>query len=210
MQVRNPWGNQQSKLLWNDKDPKWEQVSPEQRDRIQFRYNKNDFDGVFYMDWQTFIVNFNHLFSVCQVNDYSNYVYSELAIKDRTPVYMQIQTDGKPDYLAISLAQPMQEHFKEDNSIEYACISIVVSKQGHDANNVVTYQFIGQYNYYNQIVDNYYNLPLRKFAKGKYMLRIYGYWSKPCTNTTPCVVGLYSPAAIGLKVNLVVNDEEFI
>ena len=29
LQIRNPWGNQDSTLIWNDSDPRWSQVLPE-------------------------------------------------------------------------------------------------------------------------------------------------------------------------------------
>lgn len=51
MQIRNPWATQESQLGWNDNDPRWDLVYPEEKERMQFRYNKNSKDGVFYMDW---------------------------------------------------------------------------------------------------------------------------------------------------------------
>ena len=65
MQIRNPWAKHESKLVWNDEDPIWDQVSPEEKERMQFRFNKDPNDGVFYMDWETFTQKFDHLFSIC-------------------------------------------------------------------------------------------------------------------------------------------------
>lgn len=83
MQVRNPWATQQSQIGWNDKDPRWDLVYPEEKERMQFRYNKNGNDGVFYMDWDDFIHKFDHLFSICEINDNANYIYYHLNAKDR-------------------------------------------------------------------------------------------------------------------------------
>jgi hypothetical protein len=65
LQIRNPWGTSESKLTWNDKDPIWDEVYPEEKERMQYRYNKSDNDGVFYMDWDEFTKKFDHLFSIC-------------------------------------------------------------------------------------------------------------------------------------------------
>ena len=41
VQIRNPWGDQDAKnIIWNDKDPRWNQVIPSEKERMLFRYNK--------------------------------------------------------------------------------------------------------------------------------------------------------------------------
>ena len=69
-------------------------VYPEEKERMQYRLNKNTNDGVFYMDWHTFTKKFNHLFSICEINDEANYVYLPMTVQDRTPVYLEVETDG--------------------------------------------------------------------------------------------------------------------
>ena len=51
VQIRNPWGNKESQLMWNDNDPIWNEVLESEKERMLFRFNKNANDGVFYMDW---------------------------------------------------------------------------------------------------------------------------------------------------------------
>ena len=64
--------------------------------------------------------------------------------------------------------------------------------------------------YYDNDLDNYLTLPRKNFKAGKYILRVYAYWPKPCTNITPIVVGLYSPAIVGIKQRFDIDDNEFI
>ncbi len=127
MQIRNPWGTQESQLVWNDKDPRWADVYPAEKQRMQFRYNKGENDGVFYMDWKDYVEKFDHLFSICEIHDNANYVYYDLTAKDRLPIYLQVMTDGSPEDVGIYFVQEMQEHFKEQ--YRYCGISVVASRQ---------------------------------------------------------------------------------
>ena len=65
--------------------------------------------------------------------------------------------------------------------------------------NVKIYQFLGVHNFFSQALDNYFTLPKRTFPKGKYMLRVYAYWPVPSERKTSLVIGLYTPATVGLK-----------
>jgi hypothetical protein len=78
------------------------------------------------MDWETFVVKFNYMFSICEINDDSNYVYTSMVVGRSQPKYLEMQTDGDPEDLAISFVQEMQLHFKE--VVNYANISVVASK----------------------------------------------------------------------------------
>ena len=93
---------------------------------MQYRFNKNDQDGVFYMDWEDFTKKFDNLFSICQINDTANYSYLQLTAQDRKPIYMEIQTNGEPEDVGIYFVQEMQEHFKQQ--YRYSGVSVVISQ----------------------------------------------------------------------------------
>jgi hypothetical protein len=70
----------------------------------------------------------------------------------------------------------MQEHFKKGKDIEYARISVVVTKEVMGPGKILTYEYLGTYNFFNQHIDNYFTLPIRNLAKGRYVFRVYAYW----------------------------------
>lgn len=137
MQIRNPWGTQESKLGWSDDDERWDLVQPEEKERMQFRYNRHNQDGVFYMDWSDFIKKFDYFISICEIRDNSNYLFYQLNAKDRQPIYLEVETDGSPEDVAIYFVQEMQQHFKQ--KYRYCGVSVVASKQGEDQHGQKTY-----------------------------------------------------------------------
>lgn len=64
--------------------------------------------------------------------------------------------------------------------------------------------------YYDNNLDNYLTIPKKQFKAGKYILRVYVYWPKPCNSVTPVVVGLYSSAIVGMRQRFDIDDTEFI
>lgn len=63
---------------------------------MQYNLNNNNADGVFYMDWETFVAKFNYIFSICEINDNSHYIYTSMTIDRAQVKYLEMQTDGNP------------------------------------------------------------------------------------------------------------------
>ena len=132
------------------------------------KYNKNAYDGVFYMEWSSFIKYFRHLVSICEVDDSSHYLYHEMEFKHRTVEYLELRTDGRPERIGVMLAQQMEQHFSKN--YKYCDICVIVAKEVEE-NGRKVYKFIWAENYYSTRLDNYFTLKLRSLERGKYLNR---------------------------------------
>lgn len=99
----------------------------------------------------------------------------------------------------------MQLHFKE--VVNYASISVIACKVTADSNQQRRYQFYGAGNYYSQEIENYFTFPIKKFSKGRYIFRVVATWAENTEKSIPLVVGLYSPAVIGLREVSDIDDQ---
>lgn len=161
------------------------------------------------MNWQTFVTKFDYIFSICEINDNSHYTYTDMIVNAGQAKYLQVQTDGNPSDLAISFVQTMEQHFKED--YRYANISVMVSRLGVDANKERTFEFVGAGNFYDQDIENYFTFPLKKFEKGRYIVRVFAYWDQEDKKKeVPLTIGVYSPAVIGLREAKDIKDQDFL
>ena len=84
------------------------------------------------MQWQDFAQKFDHLLSICEIDDNSNYTFVEFVAQDRQPIFLEVETNGEPEDIGVYFVQEMQEHFKEE--YRYCGISVAFSRQIIDQN----------------------------------------------------------------------------
>lgn len=56
VQLRNPWGKKEGSGKWSDRDPRWKEVTEEEKNRLHFRANSKD--GIFFMEFDDFLYEY--------------------------------------------------------------------------------------------------------------------------------------------------------
>lgn len=84
---RNPWGQVESNLAWNDRDPRWNEVPLQERQRIGF--NPTLRDGIFFVDYSDFCRNFRMITSA-EVDDRASYVFLTQSARDDRKKYFRV------------------------------------------------------------------------------------------------------------------------
>lgn len=92
---RNPWGKVESNLAWSDRDPRWNEVSPQEKQRVGF--NPNVEDGTFFIDYRDFCQNFRMVTSA-EVDDDASYVFLTQQARDDRRKYFKVEIFREGDY----------------------------------------------------------------------------------------------------------------
>lgn len=123
IQLRNPWGisnygkdTGEYNGPWCDNDPNWNYVS--ENDKRQIGYKKNSNDGLFFIDYDTFLENFD-VIDIAQINDNASYVYKTLTDKQRKGVFFQVQIKKKGGYCFQINKIPLRSLFTNDKWSQY-------------------------------------------------------------------------------------------
>ena len=124
VKMRNPWGRGESKLAWNDSDPRW---TPDLKKKLN--HSAAD-DGTFfirYSDWMTYFHNFN----VCHYHD--DFVLSSKKFLSSptvaTALTVSISTPGDYYFLASQINMRM---FPKSANYVYSGLCMVVAKNEGD------------------------------------------------------------------------------
>ena len=72
VQLRNPWGDVEFRGRWSDEDSTWNYVDTATMTKLGV--NRNKADGVFFMPFEDFCLEFRDLY-VAEINDKASYVY---------------------------------------------------------------------------------------------------------------------------------------
>lgn len=104
--MRNPWGKGgENTGRWSDKDPNWNYISAEEKQRIGY-FDVDD--GIFFMTYEDFLTEYRAI-TVAEINDNSSYIYK--STKD---------PQGKGCYFRVTILKAGLYSFQVDNKSERA------------------------------------------------------------------------------------------
>lgn len=92
---RNPWGKVESNFPWSDRDPNWNAVSPQERERIGFHPNIND--GSFFIGFAEFCSQFRMITSA-EIDDSASYAFHTLNARDSHKKFFKVEILQEGDY----------------------------------------------------------------------------------------------------------------